>query len=390
MTNHRKPIKITFDATAMLVERTGVAYYTERLVTHLAQQYPDDIQLTGFYYNFLGRRDSSHLPRFKNLRYTRASIIPSKIVYQLRRWGIEFPIEILSLTRSDFILYPNFLSYPSLRGTPSAPVIHDLTYIDLPEYVSAKLRSDLVRFVPKAIKRSAFVVTVSEFSKRGLEHNYHVPANDILVTPIPPPPPAPVPAGERYKVLKKYGIDKPYILFVGTIEPRKNIPGLIDAYLRLPKDIRDAHTLVIVGRIGWNCETEVAQLEAAAKNGHDVIHLGYVTDRAKDILYQNAALFVTASQYEGFGMPILEAMSYGTPCAISDIPVFKEIAGDAAAYFDCHDSNDIARTIQYQLTHPDEAERLGLAGQAHADSYSWEKVAASVYEKIKAALDQQA
>lgn len=387
MTNRKKPIKIIFDATPMLVERTGIGYYTERLATSMARQYPHDVELVGFYYNFLGKRDSSHLPRLKNLRYTRASLIPSKIVFQLRRWGIELPVELLALTSGDFVLYPNFLSYPSLRNTPSAPVIHDLTYLDLPEYVSAKLRGDLVRFVPKAIQRAVFVATVSEFSKRGITKQYGVAAKDILVTPIPPIPPTPVSTAQSTNTLHTLGITRKYILFVGTIEPRKNIPALISAYRQLPEQLRNEYALVIAGRIGWNCETEVAELQAATAEGLAVIHTGYISDHAKDVLYANASLFTSASHYEGFGMPVLEAMSHRLPCALSDIPVFQEVAGEAAVYFDCHNPADMARRIGKLLRSPDLRKKLGAAGQAHAALYRWDAVATSMFEKIRSSLN---
>lgn len=385
MTNRAKPLKIIFDATPMLVERTGIAYYTERLVTHMARRYPD-IELVGFYYNLLGKRDTSHLPRLKNLRYTKASVIPSKVVYQLRRWGIELPVELLALTGGDFILYPNFLSYPSLRRTPSAPVIHDLTYLDLPEYVSAKLRHDLIRFVPKALERSSFVATVSEFSKQGIMNHYGVADEQILVTPIPPMPPISIRDAESKKILKALGITKPYIVFVGTVEPRKNIPSLIAAYRQLPEQLRNRYALVIAGRIGWNCETEVADLKAAAVDGFDVLHPGYISDRAKEVLYANASLFVTASHYEGFGMPVLEAMSHSIPCAVSDIPVFREVAGEAAAYFDCRNPHDIAQTVTHVLSSPTVHQKLATAGRTQAATYNWDKVADDMYERIRSAV----
>jgi glycosyltransferase involved in cell wall biosynthesis len=379
-------IKIIFDATPMIVERTGIAYYTERLATSLAAHYPDDVELVGFYYNFLGRRDTSHLPRMKNLRYMGASLIPSKIVFQLRRWGIEIPIEFLALQRGDFVIYANFLSYPTLTGIPSAPVIHDLTYLDLPEYVSPKLRSDLVRFVPKAIQRAAFTMTVSAFSKKRIHDAYDVPLDNILVTHIPPAASKPIAATRRQTITQQNGITKPYILFVGTIDPRKNIIGLIEGFMQLPQAMRDSHQLVLIGRIERFAQAEESRLRQAISEGHNILHLGYVDDETRDALLQSATVFTTASQYEGFGMPILEAMSHGTPCAISDIPVFKEVAGDAAAYFTHNKPSSIAQTIGALLQNTKERKRLGSIGKAHAANYQWDTVAVSVYEKIRAAI----
>ncbi len=385
-TPSKRPIKILFEATPMVTNKTGVAYYTERLAVSMAEKYPDEIEMVGFYYNFLGRRDSSHLPRRKNLRYTRASFIPSKIVYQLRRWGIEFPIELLTFERADFILYPNFLSQPTLFGTPSAPVIHDLTYLDLPQYVAPKLRRDLIRFIPKAIQRSKFVITVSDFSKRGIIKTYGVAPQNVLVTPIPPAQPLQMSAKDRQAELKAAGITKPFILFLGTIDPRKNVIGLVDSYLGLPKNLQDKYSLVLVGRIELLATAEVAKINEVAKAGRNVIHLGYVSDQLKEALYQSAVMFAHASKYEGFGMPVLEAMAYGLPCALSGIPVFREVGGDAAVYFDWKKPTTGTKVIADLLKNPEKAAALGARAKAHASTYSWDKVAKEVVEKIRASL----
>jgi glycosyltransferase involved in cell wall biosynthesis len=379
-------IKIIFDATPMVVNKTGIAYYTERIVTQLATQYPDDVELVGFYYNFLGRRDASHLPTLPNLRYTGASFIPSKIVFQLRRWGIEVPIELLAMQRGDFIMYANFLSHPSLFRTPSAPVIHDLTYLDLPELVSPKLRRDLVHFVPKAIKRSAFVVTVSQFSKRGIHKAYNVLSGDILVTPIPPPTKQLFTAAKNTRLLREAGVHKPFVLFVGTIEPRKNIIGLIEAYTKLPKKLQNTYSLVLAGRIERFAGAEEEAIKNAQAAGYDVIHLGYVSDETKDCLFQSATIFAHASRYEGFGMPILEAMNYGLPCAISNIPVFKEVGGDATLYFDYAKPAEVTKALEQLLSSAALRTRYSKKALKQAASFKWETVAGNLYDMIRTHL----
>lgn len=384
-----KPIKILFDATPLLDKKTGIPYYTERLITSLAQKYPDELELVGFCYNFLGRRDTSALPRFKNLRYNRGTVVPGKIVFQLRRWGIEFPMELMALERADFILYPNFLGNPSLFKTPSAPVIHDLTYLDLPQYVSAKLRGDLERFVPKTINRSSFVITPAEFGKRRIHEEYRVNLNDILVTPVPPSGPLIHNKPELQKQLKKLGIGKKYLLSLGTVEPRKNIVKIIEAYKLLPQNVRDEYSLVIAGRIGWLCDVEEAAMKQAAKEGYDVIHLGYVGDNARAALYQAASLFVMASHYEGFGMPILEAMSYGVPCAISDIDVFHEVAHNAALYFNQDDALEMSDKLAKMLASEKELQTYAKAGKARVAVFSWDEIAEAVFSAIKRTLDEQ-
>lgn len=376
-----KKIKIVFDASPMLVNKTGVAYYTERLISTLAQTYPD-VELVGFYYNFLGRRSSAHFPTAPNISYNSVTFIPSKVVYQLRRWNIEIPVEILSHTKADFILYTNFLGYPSLFRTPSAPVVHDTTYIDLPEYVSAKNQKDLERFVPKEIKRSNFVITVSKFSKQNIEANYSISPNDILVTPIPPGQPVTHSARDCADTLKKLGISQPFILTLGTIEPRKNIIKLLSGYTQLPLAIRNKYALVVAGGIGWNCEAEVAELTKVARKGFNVHHLGYISDHDREVLYQSATLFTSASHYEGFGMPVLEAMSYGTPCIISDIPVFHEVAGDSALYFDQEKPSVIASRLESVLSSQELLDEYSERAKKQAGLFDWESVASSVHDTI--------
>jgi alpha-1,3-rhamnosyl/mannosyltransferase len=382
MKSSPKKTTILFDASPLLVNKTGVAYYTERLVLGLAKHYENELQLHGFFYNFLSKRGVEHFPSAPNLRFFPVRLLPSKILYQLRRWGIEFPVETLYPGRADFILYPNFLGYPTRRGTPSACVIHDLTFVDLPEYVSAKNGSDLRRFVPEQIKRSAFVITVSEFSRQKIAKMYDVPLDKIIVTPIPADPPRVYPDEQRAETLQRLDIAKPYILFLGTIEPRKNVLNLLEAYKQLPEHLRNKFTLVVVGRVGWNCDAEVAALKQIVADGYGVRYVGYVDDDTRSILYHGATLFTTASHYEGFGMPVLEALSYGKPSAVSNIPVFKEVGGNAVEYFDQTKPESIAATWTRLLDDPKKLVDMARASRQHADSHSWDDVSAIVHDAV--------
>ena len=385
--NNGNPRRVAFDASPLLVNKTGIAFYTERLIQQLAQEYPET-EFIGFYYNFLGKRSTDHFPKAPNVRFVGAHLIPSKIIYQLRRWHIEIPFELLCPIKVDFILFTNFLGYPRLRKTPAATVVHDLTFVDIPEYVSKKNGNDLRQFVPKEIARSQFVVTVSEFGKQRIIDEYHVQSENVLVTPIPPEPPVLYDQAKRDEVLQKVGLDKPYILFLSTIEPRKNILNLIAAHQQLPQELRDAYTLVLVGRIGWNCDAEVAKIKEVQANGENIKHLGYVDDETREILLQSATLMANASFYEGFGMTVLEAMRYGVPCAISDIAVYHEVAGDSAVYFDQTDPSDISSTIGALLQNPNELRTRSQAATARANSFNWQTVARSLYGYITRALQK--
>jgi len=378
----RKRLRILFDAHALLGQKTGVGYYTDRLIRELARQHPDDIELIGYYHNFLYRKKTPGLPTAPNIRYRRIAFMPGQIVNLLRRFHILLPVELLTLTKADFIFYPNYLGLSSLFRIPSASVIHDLTFVDLPDYLSKRNLYDLRTFIPAQIARSSFLVTVSNFSKQRICEEFSFPPKQVLVTPVPPEGPRHVDINTKQSALSKLGITGKYILTLGTIEPRKNLPNMLDAYLQLPEKVQQAYTFVIAGKIGWNCELEVARLKQAKVEGKNILHLGYVSDLERAILYESATLFTWASYYEGFGMPILEAMEYGVPCAISDIAVFKEVADTAALYFDQQQPTSIAAVWKQLLTEPDERKRLGTLGKQRSQTYRWDDVTTSFYRRV--------
>ncbi len=372
-------IKILFDAHPLIGNKSGIGYYTSQLISELAARYQDNLELVGYYHNFLGRKPRINEPAAPNIRYVPITLIPGQIVNAYRRYGLAPPIELLTLTKADFILYPNYLGLPSLFGTPFAPVIHDLTFVDHPQSMSDKNREDLNRFIPPMIERATFIVTVSQFSQSRICEHFKTGEKPIVITPNPPPQPLVLSPEESAEVLQKQGVTVPFILFVGTIEPRKNLITLLEAYTRLPADIRQTTALVIAGKIDWKYAETQQKLQQTQDAGHKIFYLGYVDDTTRAALYDNASLLVFPSYYEGFGMPILEAFSYDTPCAVSDIPVFHEVAGAAAAYFDPYDADSIARVIEAELRQPtsDSASR-----QRQLQQFDWSIVCQRLYDQI--------
>jgi alpha-1,3-rhamnosyl/mannosyltransferase len=376
----KKPLNILFDANTLMTQRTGIGYYTAGLVAALAAADPD-IRLTGYYYNFLARKQPPAGPQAPNITYRPIYHLPGPVTNLLRRFSVEVPVELLALTSADFVLYPNFLGQPSLRRTPNAPVVHDLMYLDHPEWGSDKNVRDLTRFMPRVLQRASFVMTVSEFSRQRLIEAYGIDESRIITTFIPPEPVTPLPADEASELVSKQGIDKPYLLFIGTMEPRKNIANLMDAYQALPERLRKSHTLVLAGKTDWKYHETMQRMESLQAEGADIRYLGYIDDKTRAALYQRAALFVMTSHYEGFGMQTLEAFQYGTPCALSDITVFREVAGDKAAYFNHLDPSDISRVIAGCLDNPPpDAASLQSYVAGRPD---WPAVAAEVLAAIR-------
>lgn len=372
------PKRILFDATPMVNgNKSGVGYYTFNLIKALADEYPYDVQLVGHYFNFLGRRGDVNLPEAPNISYVQSRLVPGKVLSITRKLGFQPPLELFFKRRGDIALFTNFVSLPSVTDIPCAVAVHDLAFIDMPEYVAEKNRQFLQRFVPRSIRHAKFTITISNATKGGIESRFGINASDILVTPIPP--------GKKL-VTQQWPVSVPakqsYVLFVSTLEPRKNVSGLVLAYEKLAEDIRRKYALVLAGGDGWYMDETMSYIRKLQRQGLNIITTGYVSDLERAALYENASLFVMPSHYEGFGMPLLEAMDYGVPVLASDIPVFHEVAGDAARYFDKDNPAKISESIASLLKDSAACDQLVATGNKRLQDYSWPEIARSFFDRI--------
>lgn len=377
-----KPITVLFDAGPMVNgQKSGVGYYTYQLIDALAQNFPDDIKLVGHYFNFLGRKHPQ-LPTHPNIRYKTSRLLPGKVLSALRRVGLQLPFDLLIKSRGDIVLFPNYVILPVLQPAKTVVAIHDLCFEDFPEYLQEPNRNFLKRFVPKSVKKADLLITISASTQKALHKHYGLKNKNMLITPIPPAEP------RKTKVAKPRNLSLPdkFILFMSTLEPRKNYINLARAYTKLPEAVKKEYGLVIAGGYGWQTGTPLAEISALQKAGEQIVVAGYVSEEDRAYLYQNASLLVAPSHYEGFGMSLLEAMSYGVPVAASDIPVFHEVAGDAAAYFDKDDIGDIASCINKILA--DETARNLLINRSkdRLSKFDWSLVAADVMREFEGLL----
>lgn len=384
----KRSIKVLFDAVPLANKtRTGVGKTTAGLVEALAHKYPDELELIGHYFSFLGKNNDFTLPKASNIHYRKTVFIPGKVFNMLRRLGVTVPYELLMKQRGDFHLFPAFLGWPSLFKTPSATFFHDITYLSNPEYVSKKNCQDLTKLMPATVQRASFVITNSESSKRGIISYYDTAAEKIIVEHLPPVDIVSITTDEANNRLRTLGVAKPFLLFFGTLEPRKNLVNLMRAYEQLPSDVRRSYALVIAGAKGWNDGEILKVLDELKNSGASVVQTGYVSDEDRAALFMGAALYVMPSHYEGFGMQLLEAMSYGTPMLVSDIPVLHEVAGDAAAYCSTDDVA-IKKAIVELLTDEKRQKAMIAVGKRRVKDFSWDKVAEDVYQHIKKAVQK--
>lgn len=276
---------------------------------------------------------------------------------------------------------------PRFSPVPTVISLMDLSYIHFPELFTKKDLYQLKNWTAYSVKKAKKIFTISEASKRDILKIYHIPEERVIV--IYPGiktrmhlSPHVYPMNE---LTSKFGIKKDYILFVGTLQPRKNISRLIEAFSQvLKKDEYKELQLVIVGKKGWQYE-EI--LEAPQKHGvtDSVKFLDFVSDEDLSLLYQNAICYVLPSLYEGFGLPVLEAMKHNCPVITSNVSSLPEAGGDAALYVDPNNTKDIAEKIELLASDRKLREELIKKGKNQINKFSWEesaKKALAVLEEV--------
>ena len=360
---------------------SGVGKYSQRLAEALDNTSED---IVGSYFNFLNRQPIPVVKLSNSLE--KNSLVPQRVYAKLQSYGIALPFDVL-LPKVDLTIFPNFATWSTAHSKLRATTVHDLTYMYFPELVEEKNLAHLRRVVPRSIAKADFVITVSESVKAELVKEFSLDPARCVVTHAPPE--------DSYFVLSdnevhnKYGIPtKKFIFFIGNLEPRKNLSVLVEAYRKLPNNIKSEYSLVLAGGKGWKTEKSRASIDKARAANENVIHIGYADQKDAAALFQKASLFVMPSIYEGFGMPILEAMAGGTPVVASDIPVLREAGGDAALYADPHDALDFRDKILSILTSESKARELNMKAKKQLVKFSWEQNAKKIIEHTQGLLDQ--
>jgi alpha-1,3-rhamnosyl/mannosyltransferase len=230
--------------------------------------------------------------------------------------------------------------------------------------------------LPLALRRCQSLVAISEATSRELHERFPSARADVTVAhPAADERFSPEAGGEDEAVIARYGLRAPYVLVTGTVEPRKNLPRLIEAFAGLEQGLRRGWTLVLAGAPGWETDRTFA---AVAAHGELVQTLGYVPDEDLPCLYRRAELFCYPSLYEGFGIPVLEAMQSGTAVLTSSVSSMPEVGGDAARYADPHDVEDIRRGLRELLGDPDLRQRSARAGIVQATRFDWQQTSQRV------------
>ncbi len=362
--------------------RTGVGVYTQQLIRHLPHMDPDS-EYVAWYLHAKGIfRSRAFFGSVKAGNLTeRASRFPARVFEPMSsrlgmprvEWSVDF----------DVLLATNFLP-PATKSPGVVMVVHDLAYDRLPDtapHMNARWR----RRFEAWLHRAAGVLVPSASTKQDLLEAHDVEPGRVTVTPlgVDAAAYAPLPADVVDATLRKYGIDGTYALFVGGVEPRKNLETLVRAFATLEPGTR----LVIAGgSVRWDpkavdrLDAVIADLPPDARAR--IVRTGYVSDKEKLALLTGATLLAYPSLYEGFGFPVLEGFAAGVPVLTSDVASLPEVAGDAAMMVDPHDGSAIASGLAQLFGDDDLRAMLAAAGLARAARFTWEATAQRTAEAL--------
>ena len=350
-----------FNKETGLPNRVGSSEFGYRILSELAKR--DD---RNEYSLFLPVPPSFDMPKEReNWKY---EVFSSKKLWTM----LGLSKKLMNYDLDVFFSPTHYL--PLYTKAPSVIAILDVSYLFFPKLFRKKDLYQLKTWGGFSIRKAKKIITISNSSKNDIIKMYKVPAGKIEVV-------YPGIKGPEFKnqnmdeLNKKFGISSPYILFVGTLQPRKNIAKLIQAFSLLKYGAKNKELeLVVVGKKGWQYE-EI--LNAPKKYGVEnrVKFLDNVTDEDLPSLYKNAVCFCLPSLYEGFGLPVLEAMQYGCPVATSNVSSLPEAGGDAAVYFDPNDPDDIAKSLESIIQNEELRDKLIKKGYEQVKKFSWEKAA---------------
>ncbi len=359
-------MRVAIDFNPGLNQPAGIGRYTRELVRALAEQAHFDIVLWHGRTSSPRPRPSSPRIHYRQMPFSERWL--TRLWYRLR---IPFPIDPL-IGPVDVVHGTDFIVPPARCARVAT--VHDVSFLLVPELGHPRLVSFLRAVVPRMLRTADALITVSESVQQDLLRLYRVAPDRVYAIPhgvafpfVPHPPQHVRP------VIASLGIREPYVIAVGTVEPRKGYPVLLEAVERAAENIPDLQ-LVIVGATGWLAEPIERALEEAQQRGR-VFRLRRISDQTLAALYSAAAAFVTASFYEGFNFPLLEALACGAPAIATDIPVHREVAGNAALFVRSGDVDSLAEAMISLLTDTTLARRLQQAGPQQASRFSWHKSA---------------
>ncbi len=360
-------VKVVINDRALRTPRTGVGHYVHQLIRYLPEVAPE-IECVPFYFSHVRGRGELETVRTPEAGRPMGGSRKPWFVRRTLQDAYEMYFRAVARVRGYRVYHePNHV--PMRFGGVTITTIHDLSVLRYPQWHPADRVRWYERGFRRGVEQTQHFIAVSDFTRREMMELLGIGAERITVIHQGPREVfAPAGEGEWAETLRRYEITRPYFLYVGTLEPRKNLRGLLAAYRALPEGLRKRYQLVIAGGIGWG---DLPELGA----GENVRLVGYVSDEELRRLYSACQAFVWPSLYEGFGLPPLECMACGRPVITSNTASLPEVVGEAALTVHPQDEMELYAALRRMAE--DEGLVADLARRAveRAASFSWRRCA---------------
>lgn len=383
-------MKIAFDGQLFLKgNKTGIAWNAHNLIMELAK-YPENECVIQCFSKGYSQEQLQNLHVYENAGCKVETCEWFRnVIYRLLWNFIPIPHRIFFREEPDITQFFNFVVPPGVRGR-KITIIHDMGYKACPETVNRKTRDWLKLSLKKSCKHADHIITDSEFSKQEIIKYLGVNSQKITVVPCAVNHEefrTDYSAEKIEEVKNKYHIDEKYFLYLGTIEPRKNLERLIKAYAELVNRRQNVPQLVLAGGKGWYYDS-IFQMVDTCHLKEKVIFTGYVEQKDSPLLMSGAIAFVFPSLYEGFGMPPLEAMACGTPVINFKNNITSGVVGDVGILIDPEDIEELSDAMEQMMDNEELREKLKKAGQKRAAKFTWKKSAEILMDVYRSALGE--
>ena len=370
-------MRLLIDSTQVPLARTGVGIYAEHLIEELAL--------------LLGSEDTVFVLIQSDDRPMRELVAAYPILHPIVISSALFRnramlglyeqcvLPLVALLYRIDLIHSLHYTFPLICPSRRVVTIHDLTFSLWPKMHTRARRIIMPFFTKMALRRAEGVLFVSDSTRKDAEQVFGVSRNMRCVIPLGVEDKyfLAVVEAQLERTILRLGIDRPYVLFLGTLEPRKNVIRLVQAFELVGKQHTE-HLLVIVGGLGWHYEPALQAIDTSPLKGR-IRYLGYISESDKIDLIAGCDLLAYPSLYEGFGLPVLEGMAVGVPVVTSNISSLPEVAGDAAILIDPTSVEQIVAAIDSVLSDEIEEDRLRKAGRERAGHFSWKKTAELTY-----------
>lgn len=376
-------MKVLVNQTTALRQKAGMGHYIAQLVRCLpAAAGNDEVLLYPGNWTRLGlaawKKTLALVTKCKPRRTATTASGSSALANSLGRKLLAWHFQLAA--GQDFDLYhePNYIPQPCDR--PTIITVADLSLLLHPHWHPSERARHFARYFPQGLAQSAHVITISEFSRREILRHLNLAPDRVSCTYMGIKPGlGPLPREQVVPVLERLGLPENYLLYVGTLEPRKNLLLLARAYCDLPDAVRRRSPLVLAGGWGWNTAdlAEFLHNEGRHKN---ILHLGYTAEADLPALYNGARALVFPTHYEGFGMPPLEMMACGGPVLASTAGAVVETAGSRAHLLDANDLEGWRDAMHQLIVEDDWRRRLCAGVEDVARPFTWERCAATTWD----------